>query len=65
MPTARYMVRRDLDQCVIHTQRIQNYLTRTGRLYEADHSDIYKLFCMIMALVDQTEQALRELRGHI
>lgn len=65
MPTSRYFVRRDLEQCLTRLAGIKDYLVRSGRLYEADHPNQYQMFCLLMALADQLETGLTELRGHI
>lgn len=65
MPTSRSFVKRDLDQCLVHLKRIQDYLTRSGRLYEADYPKPYRMFCLLLALSDQLDTGLRELRIHL
>jgi len=65
MPTSRWFVKRDLDQCVTHVTRIKDYLARTGRLYEADNPKPYQLFCALMIIADTLETGLKDLRSRL
>jgi len=65
MPTSRKFVKRDLTQCLVRLQGIQDYLTRSGRLYEPNNPEIYQMFCLLMALTDQLETGLKSLHGHL
>jgi len=65
MPTTRWFVKRDLEQCLTRLQGIQDYLVRSGRLYEADHPNQYQMFCLLLALTHQLEEGLKSLREHL
>lgn len=64
-PTSRAMVRRDLSQALKHVARVQNYLVRSGHLYEAEHPETWKLFCILVAFADQLKTGLEGLRQHL
>lgn len=65
MASTRWLVKRDLEQCMIRLNGIQTYLARCGMLYEPEHPKIYELFCALMMITDTLEQGLKDLRGHI
>lgn len=64
-PTSRTMVKRDLSQAVIHIERTEHYLVRSGHLYEPDHPEVYKMFCVLVTLADQLKTGLQSLREHL
>jgi len=65
MPTSRIRVRRDLTQAVKHLKWIQEYLVRSGRLYDGDYPKHYQMFCALLVIADTLETGLTELRSHL
>jgi len=64
-PTSRTMVKRDLTQAVIHVERIEHYLVRSGHLYANDHPEVYDMFCVLVTFADQLKTGLQALREHL
>lgn len=65
MPTSRKFVKRDLGQALTCLARIQEYLVRSGRLYDSTHPKQYAMFCRLVAFTEELKTGIEELQGHL
>lgn len=65
MPPSRWFVKRDLDHALTHVTRIEDYLVRSGRLYEANHPRPYEMFCVLVVMAQTLRTGIEDLKGHL
>jgi len=63
--TTRKHVRIDLHESEVAISRVIDRLTRSGCHYEAEHPDLYRLFCMCIATLDIAKDGIKQLHRTI